>query len=141
MSDKVFVDSNIWLYALIDKKDGDFRHDLANQLLEYLNRPVISTQVIREVTVNLLKKHPVAETTIRGLIKTWYADCSVVEANHQHFIKASLLREKHGVSFWDSFILASALDSGCSILYSEDMGHEQRFDNVLTIVNPFVITP
>jgi predicted nucleic acid-binding protein len=40
-------------------------------------------------------------------------------------------------SNWDSLIVASALESQCSILYTEDLQHGQVIDQVLTIVNPF----
>ncbi|AOC54321.1 MAG: hypothetical protein IM503_05940 [Microcystis sp. M069S2] len=39
--------------------------------------------------------------------------------------------------FFDSLILASALEAGCQILYSEDLQHGQRIENQLMIINPF----
>ena len=39
--------------------------------------------------------------------------------------------------FIDSLILASALEAGCQILYSEDLQDDQRIENQLMIVNPF----
>jgi predicted nucleic acid-binding protein len=32
---------------------------------------------------------------------------------------------KYGFSFWDSMMVAAALDNQCSILYSEDLHHKQ----------------
>ena len=46
---------------------------------------------------------------------------------------------KYGFSFWDSMIVAAALDNHCSILYSEDLHHEQIIEGKLQIVNPFII--
>ena len=40
-------------------------------------------------------------------------------------------------SYWDSLIVASALESGCSILYTEDMQDGQVIEGRLKIVNPF----
>ena len=40
-------------------------------------------------------------------------------------------------SYWDSMITAAALKSGCNILYSEDLQHEQLMENQLKIINPF----
>lgn len=34
-------------------------------------------------------------------------------------------------------VIAAALASGCTVLYSEDMQHGQLIDGTLTIVNPF----
>ena len=42
------------------------------------------------------------------------------------------------MAYWDSIIVASALENRCSILYTEDMQHGQVVDQRLTIVNPFL---
>jgi predicted nucleic acid-binding protein len=34
-------------------------------------------------------------------------------------------------------ILATALENGCNIIYSEDMQNGQIIENQLTIINPF----
>ncbi len=47
------------------------------------------------------------------------------------------VREKHGISFWDSLIVAAALRNDCSILYSEDMHNRLIINDRLEIVNPF----
>jgi predicted nucleic acid-binding protein len=47
------------------------------------------------------------------------------------------LAERYQYSYFDSLILASALEAGCQILYSEDLQDGQRIENQLTIVNPF----
>jgi predicted nucleic acid-binding protein len=38
---------------------------------------------------------------------------------------------------YDSMIVSSALESGCTVLYSEDMQHGQEIDTQLVISNPF----
>ena len=48
------------------------------------------------------------------------------------------LMERYRFSYFDSLILASALATGCQILYSEDLQHGQAIDGRLTIVNPFL---
>ncbi len=133
---KVFVDTNIWLYSLIQTDEGDERHVLATDFLDGIERPVISTQVIREATHNLLKKAKVSEDKLRLLIMGWYQDCEVTESNESQLLLASKLRESYSLSYWDSLIVASALDAGCTTLYSEDMQHGQTINGVLTINNP-----
>jgi predicted nucleic acid-binding protein len=49
-----------------------------------------------------------------------------------------LLKEKYHYSWWDSLVLASALENGCQIVYSEDMQHEQVIEDSLKIINPFL---
>jgi predicted nucleic acid-binding protein len=50
---------------------------------------------------------------------------------------ARALAEDHRLSFYDALIVASAIDAGCDILYSEDMQHGRTIGR-LAIVNPFL---
>jgi predicted nucleic acid-binding protein len=56
----------------------------------------------------------------------------------EQVIKAIEIRGRYGFSYWDSLIVATALLSGCSILYSEDMQHDQVIESMLKIINPFI---
>ena len=49
---------------------------------------------------------------------------------------ASNIRQDYHFSYWDSLIVASALQNACKILYSEDMQHELKVYNQLQIRNP-----
>ncbi|MDZ7855045.1 PIN domain-containing protein [Sphaerotilus sp.] len=140
MPAEVFIDSNVWLYALIETSRPDPRAATARALIAAQPRPVISTQVIREVSVNLLRKAGVAEAAIRELVRSWYADCLVTDISEAQFLHASQLREQLSISYWDSLIVAAALDAGCVMLYSEDMQHGQVIEGRLTILNPFRTT-
>ncbi len=51
--------------------------------------------------------------------------------------KALRIKKALNYSYWDSLIIASALENNCSILYTEDMQDSQTINNELTIVNPF----
>lgn len=137
MPAEVFIDSNVWLYALIESAKPDPRAATARALIAAQVRPVISTQVIREVSVNLLRKAGATEQTIRELVRSWYADCLVTDISEAQFLHASLLRERLSISYWDSLIVAAALDAGCSALYSEDLQHGQVIDGRMTVINPF----
>jgi predicted nucleic acid-binding protein len=53
-------------------------------------------------------------------------------------LKASRLRTQHQFSYWDSLIVAAALEAGCSVLYSEDMQDGQVIDGRLSIRNPLI---
>jgi predicted nucleic acid-binding protein len=51
------------------------------------------------------------------------------------------IKERYSYSWWDSLVLASALENDCKIIYSEDMQHGQIIENTLKIVNPFINLP
>src|SRR5207237_8690515 len=53
-----------------------------------------------------------------------------------HAAALSIARDNN-FSFYDALIVASAIDSGCDALYSEDMQHG-RVIGGLTIRNPFI---
>src|SRR6185503_17971145 len=50
---------------------------------------------------------------------------------------AVVLARDHGLAFYDALIVASAIEAGCNILYSEDMQHGRSIGG-LAIVNPFL---
>ncbi len=137
MPARKFVDTNIWLYALVQSSENDSRHEKAARLLEEIARPVVSTQVIRESCNNLIKAG-IPENSLKALISGWYQDCEVNEATESQFLLASNLRESFSFSHWDSLIVAAALDAGCETLYSEDMQHGQVIEGKLTIINPLI---
>lgn len=58
--------------------------------------------------------------------------------NQSTYDDAFNLRQQQNISFWDSLIVASALENDCSILYTEDLQHNQLIENKLKITNPFV---
>jgi len=78
-----------------------------------------------------------AEHEVRESINSFYRNHSVMTIDQQTLLGASDLRSRYSLSFWDSLIVASALQSGAAILYSEDMQHGLVVDDRLRIVNPF----
>jgi predicted nucleic acid-binding protein len=138
MPGKIFIDTNIWLYSLTQTVDGDKRHQQAADFLLSSTCPVINSQVIREICSNLIKKAHMPEQQLRVLIEAWYPSCEVIPANAAQHLSASQLRGSYLLSYWDSLIVAAALDAQCTTLYSEDMQHGQNVDGRLTLINPFV---
>ena len=135
-SRKCFVDSNIWLYAFIkDSKDKNKRK-IASSIITSRNI-VISTQVVNEVCVNLIKKAKFTEDKIQELVQDFYANYQVIEFESAIFITASQLRENYSRSYWDSLIVACALIARAETLYSEDMQNSLVINKAMTIINPF----
>ena len=142
MNDKAslcFIDSNIWLYAFISNPEEKRKSETAKQIILTENI-AISTQVINEVSVNLIKKAKFSESVIRDLIQDFYFQYRVISIDSTIQINASKLRQNYCFSYWDSLIIASALSARAKILYSEDMQNELVVDDVLTVINPFTIS-
>ncbi len=135
MNDKIFVDSNIFLYAFSTL--DPLKQLRAKDIVLSPNR-VISSQVINEVSSNLLKKLKLEEAKVTGFVLDCYERYAVVNFSKSLFVAAVLLRQSHRLSYYDSLIVAAAVESGCDVLYSEDMAHNQLMGGCVRIVNPFL---
>ncbi|XWK87349.1 MAG: PIN domain-containing protein [Phormidium sp.] len=98
---------------------------------------IISTQVINEISVNLIKKAKFDENQIKTVIQSLYNRCQVVEFDLNILESAADLRTQYNLSFWDSLIVACALAANASILYSEDLQNGLVITKQLNIINPF----
>jgi len=130
-----FIDTNVWLYAFIEAEASN-RSAVARRLIQETD-PVLSTQVINEVCINLLRRAIFGEEQIQVLIEAFYEKYRVVELTKSVLLAASRLRQRYGLSFWDSTIAAAALTADVSVLYSEDMHHGLTLEEHLQIRNPF----
>jgi predicted nucleic acid-binding protein len=137
MSDKVFVDTNILVYAH-DRAAGA-KHERARSLIESLWKSdggIISTQVLQELCVSLRRKAarplPVEET--QRLIEDYMA-WEIVVNTAESVVEALEIESRYKISFWDALIVQAAGSSGAAILYSEDLAHGQSYGSV-RVVNP-----
>ncbi|RME48934.1 MAG: PIN domain-containing protein [Caldilineae bacterium] len=132
---RCFVDTNIWLYAFIET--GNKRKRTIAKSIIQKSDVVVSTQVVNEVCVNMIKKAALPETAIQSLINAFYYKYTVESLDKTTLLKASELRSRHSLSYWDSLIVANALNADCAILYSEDMQNGLQIAQRLKIANPF----
>jgi len=143
MNDKVFIDTNIFIYALTKSKDKEeqFKRNISLELLQNLltnKQIIISLQVINEFHFNMLRKFNLNELEIAKLVdENILKICTVMPIGFETYKVSSKLRLDYKLSYWDSLIVSSAIESKCSILYSEDMQHDQTINNQLKIINPF----
>ena len=138
MDERVTIDSNIWAYAFMEGDDR--RPVVAKSLIESYkrsrNKIIISTQIVNEVCNVMLKKGGVNSSDVNGYIDYFYTESSVVLIQENTMRLAVQLRFDQSLSFWDSLIVAIALENNCDTLYSEDMHHGLEIKQ-LRIVNPF----
>lgn len=134
MSGEFFVDSNIWLYAFMDSTSP--KHATALQLIDS-EGIVLSTQVLNEVCSNLIRKARYTEAEIQQTIDNFQERYPILDVTSSAIRQASILRESYRFSYWDSLIIATALEAGCSTVYSEDMQDGLRVGG-LVIKNPLL---
>jgi predicted nucleic acid-binding protein len=138
MSDKVFIDTNILLYARID--DGTTKHGKARALLTtgLAGAEIsISIQVINEYFVNALRKR-VDPADIEATVRQFMIDFNLVSLTTDLVNETIRLFNRYQFQYWDSVIVAAALEAGCSMLYTEDLQDGQIIDGTLKVVNPLL---
>lgn len=139
MSGRVFVDTNVLIYA--HDNEAGLKQEKASQVLGELwqsRKGVMSAQVLQEFYVNVTRKipTPLKRSTARDIIRQ-YSVWPVVEPDADMIIRASELEERHTLSFWDALIVAAAREAGAAKILTEDLNHGEFIDGV-TIENPFV---
>jgi predicted nucleic acid-binding protein len=135
MRDKIFVDSNIILYSY-SKTELD-KNKIANALIFSFDEILVSTQVINEVTNILFKKFQLDSVDIENVLLEIDNNFKIVNFSLTTQIKAIKIKKKYKLQYYDSLILATALENNCTVLYSEDMQHRQIIEDQLKIINPF----
>lgn len=137
MTDVVFVDTNILIYAY-DRKGGE-KHTRAARALERLwdeQAGRVSVQVLQEFYVTATQKLKAPCAGAREIVQA-YAPWVQYPTTPETILRASDLAESTRLSFWDALIVASAEEVGAARLYTEDLNAGQIIAGV-RIVNPLV---
>jgi predicted nucleic acid-binding protein len=143
MRDNVFIDTNIFIYALTEPKvkNDIYKREIAIDLLQSLiNRKeiFISVQIINEIHMNMVRKFKIEDSLVfHTLQENILAIASIKELSYETYKIAFNIRQKYNISYWDSLVIASAFENRCSILYSEDMQNGLILEDRLQIINPF----
>jgi len=137
MKDKVFIDSNIWLYALIQGQTDLEKSLKAKACIVEVNDIIVSTQVVNEVCINLMRKADKDNNFIKQFLNDFVVTYSVMNQTKEDVLRAATIREDYHFSYWDSLIVACALRSNCKILYTEDMQNGLDVYQQMKVCNPF----
>lgn len=140
MSDRFFLDTNIFAYSFdqgAPKKAAE-AVILIRKAIEGGNG-IISYQVAQEFVNVALRKFPSrmsyaeAEQYLSAILRPLLA----VFPSHRLYTQALHLAHRHSLPWYDSLIVASAIEGQCAVLFSEDFQNGQEFGS-LRIENPFL---
>lgn len=140
MSARAFIDTNIFLYSL-DKTATAEKRRIASELIREgltQQRAVVNHQVVQEflavATRKLVKSItiPDAHEYLDNVLRPLLGAPPSVELFHE----ALNIHTRYQLSWYDSLIVAAAIESGCSVLYTEDLHHGAKFGS-LRVENPF----
>jgi predicted nucleic acid-binding protein len=133
MNAKPFLDTNVVLYAF---HEGAPCGQKAESLL--VKGGVISVQVLNEFAAVARRKLNKSWEEVRralGILRIFCTEpAPVTVKTHEAALQ---IAEHYKYSIYDSLIIAAALETGCNIVYSEDLQDGQVIENTLTIRNPF----
>ena len=136
--DKVFIDTNVLVYAY-DASAGE-KHKMALEIMENLwdsGNGIISSQVLQEFFVSVTKKisKPLNVITAKEIVKDLLKWKTVI-IDGEMILEAIDIYSQHKYSFWDSVIIAAAIEGGAGTILSEDLSDKQVIKGI-TIKNPF----
>jgi len=119
------------------QKEHDPRCQKAAELVKTLPL-IISNQVLNEY-YSVMLKNKVNRCIYSGEYQSHALGivmCFVLRL--KRWWRLFLCGKRYRFSWWDSLIVASALETQCDALYTEDLQHGQVIENTLQIINPFL---
>ncbi len=127
-----FFDTNVLLYLL---SADAAKADRVEEAL--VAGGTISVQVLNEFTSVALRKLGMKVSQVREVLEPITEICEVMPLTTQIHQRGLQVAERYRFSFYDALIVAAALESGSTTLYSEDLQDGQVIDRVLAVKNPF----
>ena len=140
MSDKYFLDTNILVYSLdpVDPRKARIAEELVTRGVGS-RQGVISYQVVQEF-MNVSLRQFKATMTVAELELYFFKvllPMMTIPSSSGLFLEGLRLQAAGQIAWYDSLVVAAAIQGGCEVLYSEDMQHGRRFGD-LVIQNPFL---
>ncbi|NUN48265.1 MAG: PIN domain-containing protein [Candidatus Brocadiae bacterium] len=142
MSDRVFLDTNILIYAF-DRTDPA-KHATARRLVEETVADgtfTISLQVLQEFYSVCTRKLDLRLRKEKAaVIVAEFLHHRVVEPNSGMLLKAVDLSRTSMISLYDAMIVVAAASAACPTLFTEDLSAGSSLAGV-RVVNPFLPPP
>lgn len=135
---KIFLDSNILVY-FVDEHDSK-KQKIAEKLIKNsveMKTGVLSIQSLQEFYSVVTRKSLCSKEQAKTIVEKFKNTLPITQISVSHILKAIDISIQTQFSFWDSLIVSAAHSSGCVIVYSEDMHHNQLVNGV-KIINPFI---
>ena len=136
--DLQFVDTNVLIYAH-DISAGEKRAR-CRELIEGLwesELGCLSVQVLQEFYVNVtIKVSKPLSSEVAAQIVSDLSAWQVHTPGAQDVLEAIRVQHRYRMSFWDAMVVTSAIQLGCTTLWSEDLNPGQVYDRV-KVATPF----
>src|ERR1035438_5397361 len=140
MNGRFFLDTNIFVYsfdASSPKKAAQSRKLIRNAIAT--GGGIVSYQVVQEFFNVALRRFskPMSALDAEQYLATTFRPLLSVHSSQALYGEALRIAGRFRLPWYDSLIVASAIEGKCDVLYSEDFQDGQQIASV-TISNPFV---
>src|SRR5258708_4916422 len=139
MNGRFFLDTNIFVYSF-DRDAPAKAHRAAELIRDAVTsrKGMVSYQVVQEFLNVALKRFAVPLTTAEAevYLATFFRPLPIVHSSQGLFSEALRLSGRYRLAWYDSLIVAAAMQGECSRLYSEDLQHGLQI-GALRVENPF----
>ena len=137
MSADVFIDTNIFLYAISDQPEEQVKAERARDLL-LTEHWGWSVQVAGEFFVAATspkRQFQLSPVQAAEFVKTWL-NFPTAAIDSSTILRALQIQQQFRLSYWDAAIIAAASELKSRILYTEDLNDGQDYGGVV-VINPF----
>ena len=140
MPDRFFLDTNIFVYSFDRSETAKSRR--AAQLIRTAlktQKGIVSYQVVQEFFNVALQRFakPLKADEAEQYFSTIFRPLLGIHSSPALYLEAIHLQGRYRLPWYDSLIVAAAIQAECELLMTEDLQHGQRFGN-LRIENPFL---
>jgi predicted nucleic acid-binding protein len=137
MKDRVFLDTNILIYAASSLGFPE-KYSRAEQIMAEEDFG-ISPQVVGEFIRNVQNPKKMMTPLTGGEVDRWIdylCEFPVLSIDRELIMSATVFQRRYQIGFWDGPIPAATHRFGAALLFSEDLGHGQAYGS-LRCENPF----
>ncbi|MDE3181046.1 MAG: PIN domain-containing protein [Acidobacteriota bacterium] len=139
MNGRFFLDTNVFVYSFDRSAPPKARR--AAQLIRRAvetRKGITSYQVVQEFFNVALRRFelPLTVAEAEQYLSTIFRPLLAIHPSEALCGEALHLFGRYRLSWFDSLVVAAAIEGQCSILYSEDLQNDQRFGE-MKIENPF----
>jgi predicted nucleic acid-binding protein len=133
------LDTYVLAYA--EGANGAAMRDKALKLIQQLplENIVLPSQTLGELFNVLVRKAGRRPARARESVLSWRDAYTVVGTSEAVMVNAMDLASDHGLTIWDSVVLAASAEAECRLLLSEDLQNGFTWRGV-TVTNPFAAT-
>lgn len=128
---EAFFDTNVLIYLVSSDPEKARRSEAL-----LANGGVVSVQVLNEFASAARRKTKLTFAGIRAILMDVRGICAVRLVDVETHELGLDIAERYRYTIYDGIIIAAAIRAGCTTLYSEDLQHGQKIDD-LTILNPY----